>query len=495
MISKQEPAAIQGFLEDTSNLKTGWTPGVLFPESGEELAGLLRTAPDDGRRYVVAGNGTGTTGGRIPFGDWVISMQRFDRIGQIRQLGDGQLACIRAGAGVMLQDLQAAAAAAGWFYQPDPTEKTCFVGSTIANNSSGSRSFRYGPTRNHVQALKIALPQGDIIDIVRGRHLADPDGRFTLDLPVAGRLSFQRPRYEMPATSKHNAGYWSREGMDLIDLFIGSEGTLGVILEAELLLHRAPANVFACLAYFDDEEALFDFVSRAGAGDAGVSPRAIELFDARALEFLRQSYPSIPRQCAGAVYIEQETSAELEERCVEAWMTLMEACGAPTEHTWAALDAEGLDRLREFRHRLPVLVNEWLSRQSESKVSTDMAVPDAMARNLFDLYRRTCEAEKLTYIIFGHIGNAHLHLNILPRNRDEFDRAKALYRRLVDAVLTMGGTLSAEHGIGKLKSEYLIQMYGADGIREMVRVKKAFDPYLVLNIGNLIPKSFYESET
>ena len=494
MISKQDPLAVQGFLEDTSNLKHGWTPGVFFPESEEEVAELLRCAAAEGRRFTVAGNGTGTTGGRIPFGDHVIAMHRLNRVGEVATLGDGT-AVIRTQAGAELLEVQTRVAAAGWFYPPDPTEKSCFIGSTVANNSSGSRSYRYGSTRRHVRAIRVALPQGDILEIPRGRYTADAEGRFTLDLPMAGHISFRRPDYDMPSTSKHNAGYWSAPDMDLVDLFIGSEGTLGIILEAELLLLPAPEKVFACLCWFMDEEELFRFIDQARSGNSGVDPRAIELFDRRALEFLRQSYNSIPQGTAGAIYIEEETSCKGEEACLEAWMSLLESCGSPSDLSWAALDIEGMNRLREFRHQLPVLVNEWLSRQAETKVSTDMAVPDAQARQLYELYRDACEAEGFTFIIFGHIGNAHLHLNILPRNREEFDRAKALYRKLVSKVLAMGGTLSAEHGIGKLKSEYLVQMYGEKGIREMVRVKKALDPYLVLNIGNLIPKSFYESET
>ncbi|NTU69115.1 MAG: FAD-binding oxidoreductase [Chlorobiaceae bacterium] len=494
MISKHEAATVQGFLEDTSNLKHGWTPGVFFPESEEEVAHLLRSAAAEGRRFTVAGNGTGTTGGRIPFGDHVIAMHRLNRIEEVLPVGDGT-AVIRAQAGAELQEVQSRAAAAGWFYPPDPTEKSCFIGSTVANNSSGSRSYRYGATRRHIRSIRVALPQGDIVDFARGGHMADAEGRFSLDLPIAGHLSFQRPDYGMPATSKHNAGYFSAPGMDLVDLFIGSEGTLGVILEAELQLRPAPAKVFACLSWFMDEDELFSFIDRARTGGSGVAPRAIELFDRRSLDFLRQSYPAIPQGTAGAVYIEEESTGEAEDDCLEAWMSLMDACGSPSDLSWAAIDAEGMTRLREFRHQLPVLVNEWLSRQAETKVSTDMAVPDAQARELYELYRDACQSEGFTFIIFGHIGNAHLHLNILPRDREEFDRAKKLYRKLVSRVLAMGGTLSAEHGIGKLKSEYLVQMYGERGIGEMVRVKKAIDPYLVLNIGNLIPASFYESET
>jgi D-lactate dehydrogenase (cytochrome) len=488
---KSEPATIAGFLEDTSNLKNGWTPGVFFPETPEEVATLLREARANRRRYTVAGNGTGTTGARIPFGDYVIAMQKLDRIGEVEPTGDGR-ALLRVQGGALLQEVQAKASAAGWFYPPDPTEKTCFIGSTISNNSTGSRSLKYGPTRNHVQALKIALPEGDLLEIERGQHVADADDRFTLDLPIAGRVTFRLPDYTMPKTSKHNAGYWSKPGMDLIDLFIGSEGTLGVILEATLLLRPAPERVIACLAWFGSEEKLLGFVDEARAGKGGVSPRALELFDRRALEFLRQSYPDIPADTSGAIYFEEETAAEREEACLEAWLELMERCGSLVDQSWAALDAEGLQKLLDFRHQLPVLVNEWLSRQRESKVSTDMALPDERFADLFRLYRDACEREGFTYIIFGHIGNAHLHLNILPRNHEEFLRAKTLYRQLVANVLAMGGTLSAEHGIGKLKSEYLVQMFGATGIMEMVRVKKALDPYLVLNIGNMIPAEYFE---
>lgn len=491
MIFSNDASAIQGFLEDTSNLKFGTTPGVFFPETFEDVAGLLTTAAADGRRYTVAGNGTGTTGGRIPLGDYVIAMHRLNNIGTIERMTGGK-GHIRVEGGATLEAVQAKAEEEGWFYPPDPTEKLCFIGSTIANNSSGARSFKYGATRNHVHSIRVALPQGDIVHITRGDRHADLNGCFTLELPLAGTTTFSIPAYRMPETSKHNAGYFSAPGMDLIDLFIGSEGTLGIILEAELLLLPAPEKVIACLVFFDNTDKLLSFVEEAKKGSCGVSPRVVELFDEHSLAFLRPDYPTIPPATRGAIYFEQETTAAAEEIDLEHSLALMEACGAMADDSWAALDRDGMRKLREFRHRLPVLVNEWLSRQQESKISTDMAVPDNRFRELFALYRDACDHEGFTYIIFGHIGNAHLHLNILPKNRDEFLRAKTLYRSLLSAILDMGGTLSAEHGTGKLKAEYLAEMYGDEGIGEMVRVKRALDPYLVLNIGNLIPIGFYQ---
>ncbi|MGB0131252.1 FAD-binding oxidoreductase [Chlorobium sp.] len=489
MIYKSDPASIAEFLSDTSNLKTGKTPGVYFPETGEEVAELLRSAGKEGKRFTIAGNGTGTTGGRIPEGDWVISMQRLGKIGEPARLSENE-AAITVQAGALLEEVQRKVEQAGWLYPPDPTEGLCFIGSTIANNSSGARTFRYGPTRDHILRILVALPGGDLFDIPRGKHLADEEGLFHIELPLSGTLSFLRPQYSMPETSKHNAGYFSKAGMDLIDLFIGSEGTLGIIVEADLKLIPLPRRLFSCLVYFAAFDDLFSFTAKAKSPESGVNPRVLEFFDGNSLDFLRKDYPDIPENAAGAIFFEQETAPEREESDLERWLEIMESSGALVDTTWIALDREEQRRLTAFRHALPLLVNEWLNRQQESKISTDMAVPDPSFRELFDFYDSSCRKNRFTFIIFGHIGNSHVHLNILPRNREEFLRAKSLYREFVEKAIALGGTLSAEHGIGKLKSPYLAAMYGESGIMEMVRIKKCFDPELVLNIGNLIPESY-----
>ncbi len=493
MIYKHDPSSIQGFLEDTSNLKNGHTPGVFFPETVEELSGLLKESEGGKRRFTIAGNGTGTTGGRIPFGEYVISMQRLNRIGELQVTGEGK-ACMSVEGGAMLDDIQKKAEASGWFYPPDPTEKLCFIGSTIANNSSGARSFKYGSTRAHISRIVVVLAGGDTLGLSRGECMADENSIFRITLLNGRRVEFERPHYTMPATSKHNAGYFSKEGMDLVDLFIGSEGTLGVIAEADLMLTPLPQAIISCLVYFGEMDDLFGFVERLKNPESAIAPRAIEFFDSNALTFLRRNYPEVPEQTAGAIFIELETTMESEERDLELLFAEMESCNAMTGESWIALDREEQMRMREFRHALPLIVNDWLSRQEESKISTDMAVPEPAFRELFDFYRSSCQLHGFVYIIFGHIGDCHLHLNILPRSRDEFLLAKQLYRKLVEKALSLGGTLSAEHGIGKLKAEYLAGMYHESGIREMARVKRALDPSVMLNRGNIIPPEYLETE-
>ncbi|MBC8043467.1 MAG: FAD-binding oxidoreductase [Rhizobacter sp.] len=500
MILKTDTSEVQSFLEDASTLRDGHTQGVYFPETYEEVAELLKDCSERGVRLTISGNGTGTTGGRIPYGDFILATNKFNRILSIQKNPDGT-GLATAQCGVLLYDVQQEVESQGLLYPPDPTERYCFIGATISNNSSGARTFKYGPTRSFIERLKVALTTGDILDIPRGTFFADAGGRFDVALPSGTHLCFKIPSYRMPDT-KHMAGYFAKPEMDLIDLFIGAEGTLGVVLEADLRLLAKPEKIFSVVAYFDDREKVLSFVDAARwqsqdnlkSQHEGVSARALEYFDQHALDFLRQKHRTIPDSAVGAIFFEQEVTSGNEDRLLALWYELMEQRGALMEQSWFAQTPDEQQKLRDFRHDLPVLVNELLARTQQRKISTDMAVPHAKFRELLETYDNGCTAGGFHYIIFGHIGNAHLHLNILPRNNEEFLRAKELYKTFITKAIELGGTISAEHGVGKTKSEYLAEMFGSEGIAEMIRIKKVFDPNLVLGIGNLIPEKFLKAD-
>jgi D-lactate dehydrogenase (cytochrome) len=141
--------------------------------------------------------------------------------------------------------------------------------------------------------------------------------------------------------------------------------------------------------------------------------------------------------------------------------------------------------MREFRHALPVSVNERIVKYKQRKVGTDMAVPDEKFVSFLNFYRQKLNESELDYVIFGHIGDNHLHANILPKDETEAKKAKHLYGRFVAQAIMLGGTISAEHGIGKLKSKYLKAMYGERFLNEMAELKKAFDPNGILGRGNM----------
>jgi D-lactate dehydrogenase (cytochrome) len=160
------------------------------------------------------------------------------------------------------------------------------------------------------------------------------------------------------------------------------------------------------------------------------------------------------------------------------------------DESWFGANEPDRKRLREFRHALPVLVNEWLSHHGQRKVSTDMAVPDEEFADMLAFYVDELAATNLNYVMFGHIGDNHLHVNILPRDDGEAAAARGLYLKFVERAVAVGGTVSAEHGIGKLKRDYLRVLYGDRFLREMAALKQVFDPACILGRGIMFSEEF-----
>ncbi len=507
MLIKSQPDEIQSFLADSSHVGGGFADRVIFPETPEEVAEILRDATANKIPVTISGAGTGTVAGRVPFGGIVLATDKLNHIRQIVHDDRGGGRAV-AESGVVLGDFQRAVEAEGLLYPPDPTERSCFLGGNVATNASGARTFKYGPTRNYVERLKVALATGDIIDLRRGDLHADPNGTITIPLPADRTIKANLPTYRMPQVRKHSSGYYAAPGMDLIDLFIGSEGTLGVILEIEVRLLARPEGILSGVVFFNAEADLLAFVSetrqrslatrdsnpivRQGVPASvteSIDARALEYFDIESLGFLRQKYETIPTEAVGAIFFEQETTSSNEDPLMTEWLALLETHNALTDQSWFATNEADQAKLREFRHALPVLMNEWFARHNQRKVSTDMAVPDEAFAGMLRFYEDSLRGGNLRYTIFGHIGDNHVHVNILPRDDTEAVRARAIYQTFVRRAIDVGGTISAEHGIGKLKKEYLLELYGEQHLREMAELKRAFDPEKILGRGNLFAEA------
>ncbi len=471
MLTKTSPDEIQSFLSDASFIRDGHAERVVLPESVVDVAEVLAAANRERIPVTVSGAGTGTVGGRVAFGGIVLATDKLNRIKSITR----DSAVVEAG--VILSDLQRAVDAEGLLYPPDPTERGCFIGGTIATNASGARTFKYGPTRNYVQRLTVVLASGEVLELRRGEVRADSGGRIKLGKSIKLEL----PDYRLPHTRKNASGYFVAPEMDAIDLFIGSEGTLGVICEAELKLLPKPEGLLSGVVFFADEVDVLAVVAEARQR---IDARALEFFDEESLRFLREKYPAIPGDAVGALFFEQETNAASEEAVLNEWLELLEQHHALAD-SWYATNEQDQAKLREFRHQLPVLMNEWFARYRQRKVSTDMAVPDDAFPGLFRLYKDTLRASGLRYTIFGHIGDNHVHVNILPRDDAEGARAREFYVQFLKHAAAVGGTLSAEHGVGKLKREYLRLFYTDHQLREMARLKTTFDPNGILGRGNI----------
>jgi len=529
MLIKSSPEEIQSFLSDASHMLEGQAERVVFPENAEEVAEVLRAATAEKTPVTVSGAGTGTVGGRIPFAGIVLATDKLKQIKSIARNDEGGGSAV-AEAGVMLSDFQRFVESEGLLYPPDPTERSCFLGGTVATNASGARTFKYGPTRNYVERLKIVLATGALINLRRGELQADSARLVKVPLASGGFLEARLPLYQMPRTRKHAAGYYVAPVMDVLDLFIGSEGTLGVIVEAELKLLPKPEGLLSGVVFFSSEESLLAFVREArdlslrnrdtrggNAGQLGtlmekafevgtrrpisslsaevqtgksIDARALEYFDRESLTFLRQKYETIPAEAVGAIFFEQETISATEDSVMDSWLALLQNHDALGDDSWFATNEPDQARLREFRHALPVLMNEWFARHRQRKVSTDMSVPDEAFADMLQFYHSTLRTSELRYTIFGHIGDNHVHVNILPRNDGEASKAREIYLRFVKRAVEVGGTISAEHGIGKLKRDYLRFLYSEEHLREMAALKRAFDPAGILGRGNIFSEDY-----
>jgi D-lactate dehydrogenase (cytochrome) len=482
MQTKTQPDLIQNYLTDASFLPGGWADELFVPENADDVSAILGEANDKKVPVTISGARTGTVGGAIPFGGWVVSMERLNRIISI----DKQAMTAAVEPGVLLGDLQKSVGAAGLFYPPDPTEWSCQIGGNVATNASGARSFKYGATRRYVRRLKIVLADGDRLELRRGEIQARGDGRLSL-ITASGRpIEFAVPTYPRPQVRKNASGYFSAEPLDAVDLFVGSEGTLGVIVEIELALLAKPENSFSGIVFFAEQNDLLAFVDEARGSDATL----IEYFDANSLRFIRERFPETPDGMAGAVFFEQETSSENEDAVFGAWNVRLESHHADVERSWFTTNEQDREKMRSFRHAMPLAANERFARNGFKKISTDMAVPVEKFRSFLRFYEGLLAPSGIEYVIFGHIGDCHLHANLFPKTEEENERARHLYGRCIAQAIMLGGAVSAEHGIGKLKKKYLSVMMGERYLNEMAEIKRAFDPKGILGRGNMFEEHY-----
>ncbi|HEX6278778.1 MAG TPA: FAD-binding oxidoreductase [Pyrinomonadaceae bacterium] len=495
MLVKTEIDELVPYLTDASNMPGGYAEKLFLPESEPEIAEILREANERRIRVTVSGARTGTVGGAVPFGGWVISLEKLNRIKSIDK--NNYRAVVEPG--VILGDFQKVVEAEGLFYPPDPTEWSCQIGGTVATNASGARSFKYGATRDFVQSIRALLATGDTVALTRNSR-ASGNGGIQLRSESGSPIRVKIPTYRRPNVRKNVSGFFNRTPLDPIDLFVGSEGTLGVVTEIELSLLPKPEGFFSGIAFFPNYEDLLAFVEAAkrasfetrGRQGAGVPLDAslMEYFDDRALGFISERFPETPSGMAGAIFFEQETTGENEDSLLEAWNDLLEKHNAELDVSWFTTSEQDREKMRAFRHALPVSVNERVVRNKQKKIGTDMAVPDGKFPGFLKFYKEILDACGIDYVIFGHIGDCHLHANLLPKDDAEAERARHIYGRCIAQAIMLGGTVSAEHGIGKLKSKYLYVMMGERYMNEMAELKRTLDPNGILGRGNMIEEKF-----
>jgi len=514
------------YLIDESRFSVGHADELVFANTEKQIVDTLIRAYTSDIPVTVSAGRTGIVGGAVPQGGMVLILESMNSFLGADWDENQKCWCIYTEPGLKITDLkdildkknfeqtltllkgkskkqleQFSEESNHWFYPPDPTEQSAQLGGTVSLNSSGARSFKYGQTRSFVKGLRVALADGTLLDIKRGNTFSTPDKGFIVHRND-DKILVPVPTYQS-ADVKNAAGYFIQHPMDLIDFFIGSEGTLGVITHIKLALVPKPEFILCYIAFFKSEEDALNFVKsirkRTKKKSDIVDPSALEYFDVYSLNLLRQKkaresfgscIPAFPDYANAAIYLEQEGKKEdLETYCSE-YVQVLSECNAAGDDAWGAFKETEMEKMRQFRHAVPEEINAIITERQRSypeihKIGTDFSVPDDALEPMMHIYRSLLNKENLEYAIFGHIGDNHLHVNVLPRNEEEFKKAKSLYLEFAQKAVSFGGTVSGEHGIGKIKKELLPIMYSEKDIQQMRQVKKALDPKNLLDPGIL----------
>lgn len=510
--------ALAPFLEDAAHYYGGHAAGVAFPRSEGEVAALVRS----GARLLPIGAQSSLTGGATPMGDLLVNTTR---LAEIVHVGADS---VRVQAGVVLSTLQESLARAGRYYPPAPTYDGACVGGTIATNASGAATFKYGSTRGWVDALTVVLACGEVLEIERGQVLADPAGFFEIEM--AGRVArVPIPGYRMPEVPKRSAGYFAAPGMDLIDLLVGSEGTLGIVVEATLRLVAERPNTCLALVPCPTEAGAVALVGRLRresietrrARDArGLDVSAIEQMDRRCLQMLcedgedRKHAVRFPDGTAMALLVQVELPREVTaERAFEQIAAATDP-GAPDtplirfcrllaearvfDDTEMAMpgDRGRAQQFFDLREAVPSAVKHRIGVAKQTvgasieKTAGDMIVPFPCFAEMLAIYQEGFGRRGLDFAIWGHISDGNVHPNVLPRSVAEMHAGREAILEFGREVVARGGCPLAEHGVGRspLKQQLLRLLYGDDGIDEMRAVKRALDPEWKLSPGVLFSR-------
>ncbi len=517
---------------------------IFFPETESEVVEIVKDANSRSIPISISGGGTGISGGRVPLEGWIVATDEMKvlastwKIGklfywedpefqekyQVRIIEDEDIAYLTVPVAMRLKSVQNLCKEIGWFYPPDPTERSAFIGGNIATNASGARSFKYGPTRKWVSALRVVLSSGDIITLARNdflehiKLLGCNENELTDCLDLRGSFAKEHdnlvyvtddgvdyrvpvpPPYDLPKVTKNVAGLVLNEDSEPIDLFIGSNGTMGIITEATLRLIRPPPHIMSIFVFCNTMDQAFElirFCQKQREAEEFPTPMSVEYLDERAVQIMRTEDTSIPPDCK-LVIIEQDATDESIEDAVESWVGLFDRL--QIENTSVATTYKEIENHKKLRHLVPETINSIVRRNGQAKLGTDYSIPNDHFQALlskaqqigdeFESFQQSRkELEQFGYAIWAHAGDSHIHLNFLPRDEEETIFAKSKMVEMMKFVVERGGSIAAEHGLGKKRfndKPALYFQYGEKGVAYFTRVKTIMDSKWILSRGNLV---------
>ena len=414
---------------------------VVFPTCLEDVQKLVKVCYEEDIPIFPRGAGSGLTGGAVPTLEKGVVVS-FERMKRFHIDVDNATAVVEPG--VITYDFQQEVEKLGLFYPPDPSSfKYSTIGGNIAENAGGPRCLKYGVTREYVLGLTAVIKEGNVLKTGN---------------PVI----------------KDVAGY------DITKLFVGSEGTLGLITSAVLKLIPKPKARATALILFRDLESIEKVVTKIMT--SGVFPSALEFMDSFAIKAVEEYKPvGLPKDAQALLLVEVDGSPQSVKEDIKQVESLARSMGLEVQ---VAEDEEKAERLWHARKSLgPALGN-----LKTGKINEDVVVPRIYLSEAIRDYRKVAEKYQLTMVIFGHIGDGNLHVNLLydKKNKEEEERAERAVDEIFEITLKYNGSITGEHGVGLTKRKFLELQFGPVGMEILREIKRIFDPKNLFNPGKVI---------
>ncbi len=487
LVLDTDPDIVVGFVTDSSNLK-GAAEGLCRPTSMRELALILRSAAANRLPVTISGGKSNLTGSATPDGGIVVSLVNMTApapdIDTARRV-------VRAPVGMILETLRqdiVTRTGGTLVYPVDPTSRAdATVGGTIACNASGFVPGERGATRDWVHAIDVLLPDGRLLRAERGQYVSR-DGVFRLG-DAADAPLWPVPRYARPTIKNAGGPFSSPDGaIDVVDLLVGSEGLFGVVAGVTLRLLPCPPallNVFFSLPGEAQALAFHRYLSGRLSGGLGTL-NAFEYFGVNCRRHMDHESVFFKGNDQVGLYVQAPVAGSL-DAATEEWIGILgEApCGIDESSVMVLDDERSWKLFMEARHSLPAKALEVVQQRGTFTIMTDTVVPPDEFPAFLDYTHGLLQSAGLDYVAFGHFGDCHLHFTILP-DKTNLDRALAAYDAIVAKSAELGGVYSGEHGTGKRKRKDFLRCYGPAAVEDVVRCKRAVDPWFLLNRDNVV---------
>lgn len=471
---------VEGYIRDWSNID-GYAVGLCRPKNKIESAIVIRIFHNLKIPYTISAGRTNLTGSATPKEGFIISI---DNLNEVKPFVENDM--VTTSPGIYLEDMRknVLAQTQNKFYYPvDPTSrKDAMVGGTVSCNASGFIPGDQGATRYWVEELEIVIPNGRLIKCKRGQYIS-MDSIFELDNQI-----IKLPTYNRPKIKNASGPYTCGNGdIDFIDLIIGSEGMYGLITKCTFKLKPKPKKYLDLFIILESESHAIKLYNHINKEQKLNIVTALEYFGYNCQSYMKNRSFFFEKESEVGIYLQVPLYKQSIDVACSEWLEILleSKCCSSDEKIYVLNDQKSWDTFFEARHSMPDLALKKTKEINGISIITDTIVPSENFAQFLNKTHSLIKEQKIEYLLFGHLGDCHLHFHLIP-NQEQEKSAISIYNKIIDISSKLDGVYSAEHGTGRRKKIDFIKCYGIEAVKQIKKTKKCIDPFLLVNRGNII---------